>query len=72
MWQTTVPTYSWVEYGTDKEHLQKARTIVDGQVICNNLQNKIRLDGLEPGKTYYYRVCSQVIMLYHAYKKVFG
>lgn len=35
MWQTTVPTYSWVEYGTDKEHLQKARTIVDGQVICN-------------------------------------
>mgnify|MGYP003097228418 FL=1 len=53
MWQTTVPTYSWVEYGTDKEHLQKARTIVDGQVICNDLQNKIRLDGLEPGKTYY-------------------
>ena len=72
MWQTTVPTYSWVEYGTDKEHLQKARTIVDGQVICNNLQNKIRLDGLEPGKTYYYRVCSQEIMLYQAYKKVFG
>ena len=31
MWQTTVPTYSWVEYGTDKEHLQKARTIVDGR-----------------------------------------
>ena len=72
MWQTTVPTYSWVEYGTDKEHLQKARTIVDGQVICNDLQNKIRLDGLEPGKTYYYRVCSQEIMLYQAYKKVFG
>lgn len=72
MWQTTVPAYSWVEYGTDKEHLQKARTIVDGQVICNDLQNKIRLDGLEPGKTYYYRVCSQEIMLYHAYKKVFG
>ena len=72
MWETTVPAYCWVEYGTDKEHLQKARTIVDGQVICNNLQNKIRLDGLEPGKTYYYRVCSQEIMLYHAYKKVFG
>lgn len=72
MWQTTVPTYSWVEYGTDKEHLQKARTIVDGQVICNGLQNKIRLDGLEPGKTYYYRICSQEIMLYQAYKKIFG
>ena len=72
MWQTTVPTYSWVEYGTDKEHLQRARTIVDGQVICNGLQQKIRLEGLEPGKTYYYRVCSQEIMLYQAYKKVFG
>ena len=71
-WMTNVPTHSWVEYGTDKEHLQKARTIVDGQVICNDLQNKIRLDGLEPGKTYYYRVCSQEIMLYQAYKKVFG
>lgn len=72
MWQTTVPTYSWVEYGTDKEHLQKARTIVDGQAICNGLQNKIRLENLEPGKTYYYRICSQEIMLYQAYKKIFG
>ncbi|WP_199715793.1 endonuclease/exonuclease/phosphatase family protein [Parabacteroides sp. TM07-1AC] len=72
MWQTTVPTYSWVEYGTDKNQLKKARTIVDGQVICNDLQNKIRLNDLEPGKTYYYRICSQEIMLYQAYKKVFG
>ena len=72
MWQTTVPTYSWVDYGTDKEHLQKARTIVDGQAICNDLQNKIRLDNLEPGKTYYYRICSREIMVYQAYKKVFG
>ena len=72
MWQTTVPTYSWVEYGTDKEHLQKARTIVDGQVICNGLQNKIRLENLVPGQKYYYRICSQEIMLYQAYKKVFG
>ena len=72
MWQTTVPAYSWVEYGTDKNQLKKARTIVDGQVICNDLQNKVRLNDLEPGKTYYYRVCSQEIMLYQAYKKVFG
>lgn len=72
MWQTTVPAYGWVEYGTDKNHLTKARTIVDGQVICNGLQNKVRLENLEPGKTYYYRICSQEIMLYQAYKKVFG
>lgn len=72
MWQTTVPTYSWVEYGTDKNHLQRARTLVDGQVICNGTLNKIRLNNLNRGKTYYYRICSQEILLYQAYKKVFG
>lgn len=72
MWQTNVPAYSWVEYGTDTLHLKKARTIVDGQVICNDLHNKIRLTDIQPGQTYYYRVCSQEIMLYQAYKKVFG
>ena len=72
MWQTTVPVYSWVEYGTDKEHLQRARTIVDGQVICNDINNKIRINGLEPGQTYYYRICSREILDYQAYKKVFG
>lgn len=72
MWQTRVPTYSWVEYGTDTLNLQRARTLVDGQVICNGLHNKIRLSGLESGKKYYYRVCSREMMMYEAYKKEFG
>lgn len=72
MWQTNVPAYCWVEYGTDTLNLQKARTIVDGQVICNNTLHKIRLDNLEAGKKYYYRICSQEILLYQAYRKVFG
>ena len=72
MWETTVPAYCWVEYGTDTTQLKRARTIVDGQVVCNNYLHKIRIDGLQPGKKYYYRVCSQEILLYQAYKKVFG
>lgn len=72
MWQTNVPAYSYVEYGLDKEHLQMARHIVDGQVICNNTNHKVRLENLEPGKTYYYRICSREIMQYHAYYKDFG
>ena len=72
MWQTRVPTYSWVEYGTDTTQLKRARTIVDGQVVCNNKLHKIRLDDLQPGQKYYYRVCSQEMLLYQAYKKVFG
>lgn len=72
MWETTVPAYCWVKYGTDTTQLKRARTIVDGQVVCNNYLHKIRIDGLQPGQKYYYRVCSQEILLYQAYKKVFG
>ena len=32
----------------------------------------IGLDDLQPGQKYYYRVCSQEMLLYQAYKKVFG
>ena len=72
MWETTVPAYCWVEYGTDTTQLKRARTIVDGQVVCNNKLHKIRINDLIPGQKYYYRVCSQEILLYQAYKKVFG
>lgn len=75
MWQTWVPSYSWVEYGTDTTDMdswETVRTIVDGQVICNGTMNRIRIDGLEPGRTYYYKVCSREILLYQAYKKEFG
>lgn len=72
MWETTVPAYSWLEYGTDKENLKRARLLVDGQVICNNDLHKIRLEGLQPGQKYYYRVCSTEILSYKAYSKAFG
>lgn len=71
-WLTTVPVHSWVEYGTDKTLGLREETIIDGQVICNNKQHKIRLNDLKPGVTYYYRVCSREITLYEAYKKEFG
>ena len=72
MWETTVPAYCWVEYGTDTTQLKRARTIVDGQVVCNNKLHKIRINDLIPGQKYYYRVCSQEMLLYQAYKKIFG
>ena len=65
MWETTVPAYCWVEYGTDTTQLKRARTIVDGQVVCNNKLHKIRLDDLQPGQKYYYRVCSQAVSYTH-------
>ncbi len=72
MWETTVPTYSWVEYGTDKENLKQVRPMLDGQAICNNDLHKVRIEGLQPGQKYYYRVCSTEMLVYKAYSKAFG
>ncbi len=72
MWETTVPAYSWVEYGTDKENLTSVRPMLDGQAICNNDLHKIRIEGLQPGQKYYYRVCSTEMLVYKAYSKSFG
>ena len=72
MWETTIPAYSWVEYGTEKANLKRVRLIIDGQAEFNESIHKIRLDNLTPGQTYYYRVCSQEILQYKAYSKKFG
>lgn len=72
MWETFIPAYSWVEFGTDTIHLERVRLIIDGQAEFNESIHKIRLNGLTPGQTYYYRVCSQEILQYKAYSKKFG
>ena len=61
-----------MEYGTDSLHLKRVRLIIDGQAEFNESIHKIRLEGLTPGQTYYYRVCSQEILQYKAYSKKFG
>lgn len=72
MAQTRVRAHCWIEYGTDKEHLQRARTLLGGQAVCHDIEHKIRLTDLKPGQTYYYRVCAQEIIDYRAYSKTFG
>ena len=72
MWETVIPAYSWVEYGTDTTNLQRVRLILDGQAEFNESIHKIRLDNLQSGQKYYYRVCSQEILRYEAYHKIFG
>ena len=71
-WLTSLPAFSYVEYGTDKDNLQQAMTIVDGQVIAGNTVHNIRLKGIEKGIEYYYRITSKEIKVYQPYKKVFG
>lgn len=72
-WQTTHPAYGWVEYGRSAQALdRRARTLVDGQVVCNTTTQKIRLKDLEPGTTYYYRTGTREMTLYEGYRKNFG
>ena len=72
VWETTIPAYSWVEYGNDTLNLKQKRLIIDGQAEFNESIHKIRLEDLISGQTYYYRVCSQEILQYKAYSKKFG
>lgn len=72
MWETTIPTYSWVEYGRDTAHLEMVRPLVDGQAEFTKSIHKVRLDKLQPGERYWYRVCSQEILFYGGYHKTFG
>ncbi|MEG0602497.1 MAG: metallophosphoesterase [Mucinivorans sp.] len=71
-WQTRLPCHSYVEWGVDSTSVARAQTMVAGQVIANNTLNKIRVEGLKAGQTYYYRIVSRHIRLYQAYKKEFG
>lgn len=72
MFQTTSVCHAWVEYGTDSLHTQRARTLIDGQEVCYNLENKIRLTHLRPGQRYYYRVCAVELMKKRSYETVYG
>ena len=72
-WQTALPCYSVVEWTADTTQTPRtARTLIAGQALAGNTTNKIRITGIEPGKTYYYRIVSRHLPVYQAYKKVFG
>ncbi len=72
MFQTNVVCHAWVEYGTDTVNTRRARTLLDGQEVCYDIENKIRLTGLTPGQRYYYRVCLVGLTHKRAYETHFG
>lgn len=71
-WVTNTPAYSWVEYGTDTTNLTMARTLLDGQAMAGNTVNKIRIEGLQKGQQYIYRIHSRELLFYGGYQKIFG
>lgn len=79
MFQTRQPAYCWVEFTSDtllaargETPLYKVRTLVGGQAVCHDIEQKIRLEHLDEGNTYYYRVCGQEFLENRAYYKALG
>lgn len=72
MFQTNAVCHSWVEYGTDSLHTQRARTLIAGQEACYDIENKIVLRDLKPGQDYYYRVRAVGLTHKRGYENHFG
>lgn len=72
MFQTNSVCHCWVEYGTDSLHTQRARTLLDGQEVCFDIENNIKLDNLKPATRYYYRVCCMELLKKGGYDAHFG
>lgn len=72
MFQTNCVGHCWIEYGTDTLNTRRARALMDGQEVCYDIENNIKLDHLQPGTRYYYRVCVQEILHKSAYANHFG
>lgn len=72
MYQTRGLCTTAVEFGTDTVDLRSARQLLAGQEVVHDLEHKVRLDSLTPGRTYFYRVRAREILENHAYSKKFG
>lgn len=72
MFQTNTVCHCWVDYGVDSLHTHRARTLLDGQEVCYDIENKILLDSLKPGTRYFYRVNAVDILSKKSYENHFG
>jgi len=71
-WVTKASAVSWVEYGENGKLDKKAYTIEKGLIGANQTVNKIKIEGLEPGKTYDYRIVSKKVKRQYPYDIKFG
>jgi acid phosphatase type 7 len=68
MWMTTGPCFGHVEYGPTEQLGQIAMAERDGMHVANTVLHKVRLAGLKPGATYYYRVVCKPTSIYKPYQ----
>ncbi len=71
MWYSEKPAYGWIEYGKTTALGKTADMVIDGLKSANDTLHKIKMSGLEPGATYYYRACFNVITEFKPYSVSF-
>lgn len=59
MWQTRVPSDSWIEIGVKPDELLRKEKETDKLSMQEMQFHKIQLTDLVSGTTYYYRICSR-------------
>ncbi|MBV4359912.1 metallophosphoesterase family protein [Pinibacter aurantiacus] len=62
---------SWIEFGETQALGKKAVNSANGQIDANSEIQKVAIENLVPGKTYYYRTASKSIVKYESYNVVF-
>jgi phosphodiesterase/alkaline phosphatase D-like protein len=72
MWIVNVASYSYLEFGETENFDQRARKTENEFVVAYNRVNKITLNNLKSGTTYYYRAVSKEISKFDPYKLVYG
>ncbi len=66
LWTTDAPSHSVVRYGVDGKLDQRAESVHDGLIDVGTV-HRIRITGLEPGRTYSYQVSSTRVVKMKAY-----
>jgi acid phosphatase type 7 len=72
IWTTNRPALPGVYLSGGKFNNSLIRNSTDGIINAGGTTHKVRIDGLEPGTKYQYRINSVQVMKYQAYKVYYG
>src|SRR5690606_18449418 len=71
-WITHTNCWGWVEYGEDQTQLNNKATQTENGMTHLGTIHRVKLTGLTPGKTYYYRVVAEPVTHVERKNTVFG
>jgi acid phosphatase type 7 len=72
MWTTNLPAVPAVLVSTDGINFRSAQNSTDGMINAGDTLHKVRIDGLVPGKHYFYKLYTRSIDVFQPYKISYG